>query len=246
MDAIKDEYAEEERKVIRDRTRAGRIERARQGEVVAGVAPYGFRFTPDRKNFEVEEGEAVVVRRVFSMAAEGVGLNGIASALTHDGVPTPRGERGAKGSGDGHTWSRAVLRQMILSDCYLPHTRTDLEALIAEGNLDRAVLVRLDPQGGAYAVWWYNRERVEVRYKDGGKTRRFEDNPREAWVAVPIPDPGIPREHVQEARRRVLNNRAHSSAGRRYWELSGGILFCPCGRRMAAHTVPRKGKHDFY
>jgi site-specific DNA recombinase len=245
VDAIKDEYAEEEREVIRDRTRAGRIERAKQGEVVAGIPPYGFRFTPDRKNFEVEEGEAVVVRKIFSMAASGTSLNGIASALEREGVPTPRGERGARGSGDGHTWSRAVLRQMVLSDCYLPHSRTDLEALVESGNLDRVVLERLSGDE-LYGVWWYNRERVEVRYKDGGRTRRFEANPREAWVAVPIPHPGTPKEHVDAARRSVLNNRAHSSAGRRFWELSGGILYCPCGRRMATHTAPRKGDHDFY
>ncbi len=42
------------------------------------------------------------------------------------------------------------------------------------------------------------------------------------------------------------NNRAPSSAGRRFWELSGGILFCPCGRRMATHTALRKGEPDFY
>jgi DNA invertase Pin-like site-specific DNA recombinase len=129
VDAIKDEYAEEEREVIRDRTRSGRIERARQGEVVAGVAPYGFRFTPDRKNFEVEEGEAAVVRKVFSMAASGTGLSSIASSLTAGGVPTPRGERGAKSSGDGKTWSHLVIRQMVLSDCYLLHSPADFEVL---------------------------------------------------------------------------------------------------------------------
>jgi ubiquitin-hydrolase Zn-finger-containing protein len=44
-----------------------------------------------------------------------------------------------------------------------------------------------------------DRERVEVRYRDGGKTRRFEDDPREEWVAVPFPHPGVEREHAQEA-----------------------------------------------
>jgi site-specific DNA recombinase len=244
VDAIKDEYAEE-REVIRERTRAGRIERARQGEVVAGVAPYGFRFTPDRKNFEVEEGEAVVVRKIFRVAAEGVSLNGIASTLSREGVPTPRGVRGAKGSGDGRTWSRAVLRQMILSDCYLPHSPADLGELVASGNLDQAVAGRLDPDT-RYGVWWFNRERVEVRYMDGGKTRKFDDNPREKWVAVPIPDAGIPREHVEAARRRILDNRAPSNAGRRFWELSGGILSCACGRRMATHTKRRGDKRIFY
>src|SRR5215204_4994293 len=48
------------------------------------------------------------------------------------------------------------------------------------------------------------------------------------------------------SRRRVLGNRAPSNAGRRFWELSGGVLFCPCGRRMAAHTVTRRRGHPSY
>ena len=238
VDAIKDEYAEEEREVIRERTRAGRIERARQGEVVAGAAPYGFRFAPDRKYFEVEGGEAAVVRKIFSMAASGTCLSGTASALTAGGVPTPRGERGAKGTGDGKTWSRLVIRQMVLSDRYLPHSPADLQSLVQVATLDPEMLERLGPRKN-HSVWWFNRERVEVRYTGDGKTCRFEDNPREEWVAVPVPDAGVPREHVEEVRRRVLSNRASSNAGRRFWELSGAILFCPCGRKMAAHTANR-------
>src|ERR671910_1447044 len=48
------------------------------------------------------------------------------------------------------------------------------------------------------------------------------------------------------SRLRVMGNRAPSNAGRRFWELSGGVLFCPCGRRMAAHTVTRRKGHPSY
>jgi hypothetical protein len=245
-DGVMDLLGEEQRAEIARETRRGRMQRARSGEVVAGVAPYGFRFTPDRKAFEVEESEALVVRKIFRMAAEGVGLNGIASALMAEGVPTPRGHRSARGSGDGRTWSRAVLRQMVLSDCYLPHSPDDLRALVESGNLDRAVLGSLDSERN-YGVWWFNRESAETYYENGQKRRKFWDNPRSEWIAVPIADAGVPKEHVRGPRRKVLSNRAPSNAGRRFWELSGGILYCPCGRRMAAHTVPRrKGQPSFY
>src|SRR5215203_2590401 len=96
-------------------------------------------------------------------------------------------------------------------------------------------------------IWWFNRRGVETYYEDERKRRRFWENPREEWVAVPVPDAGVPRERAEGARRRVLNNRAHSNAGRRFWELSGGVLFCPCGRRMAAHTSNRaNGGRQFY
>ena len=242
-DGVDDLLGEEQRREIARETRRGRRARARKGEVVAGVAPFGFRFSADRKTFEVEEPEAAVVRRIFGMAAGGTGLNGIASALKADGVPTPRGFRGARGSGDGRTWSRLVLRQMVLSDCYLPHTAADLAALVGAGNLDAPVAERApDPAG----VWWFARRGVEKVYEEEGGRREFWDNPEEEHIAVPVPDLGVPREHVEEARRRVLVNRAHSNAGRRFWELSGGILHCPCDRRMASHTAKRKAGREFY
>jgi hypothetical protein len=44
----------------------------------------------------------------------------------------------------------------------------------------------------------------------------------------------VPRELLEAARRVVANNRKPSSAGDRFWELSGGVLICGgCGRRMA-------------
>jgi site-specific DNA recombinase len=242
-DGVDDLLGEEQRREIARETRRGRRARARKGEVVAGVAPFGFRFSADRKTFEVEEPEATVVRRIFSMAAGGTRLSGIASALVADGVPTPRGFRGVRGSGDGKTRSRLVLRQIVLSDCYLPHPAADLAALVEAGNLDATVAERApDPAG----VWWFAWRGVEKGYEEEGGRREFWDNPEAEHIAVPIPDAGVPREQVEEARRRVLANRAHSNGGRRFWELSGGILHCPCGRRMASHTAKRKAGREFY
>ena len=230
-DGVDDLLGEDQRREIAKETRRGRRAQARKGEVVAGVAPFGFRFTPDRKNFEVEEQEAAVVRRIFALAASGVGLNGVKSALQKAGVPTPRGFRGAKGTGDGETWSRLVLRQMALSECYLPHSPAELAALVQSGNLDEPVAASAtDPAG----VWWFARRGVEKVYdEDEGERREFWDNPREEHIAVPIPDLGVPREHVVEARGRVLANRANPKAGRRFWELAGGVLYCPCGLRRS-------------
>jgi site-specific DNA recombinase len=243
-DGVDDLLGEEQRREIARETRRGRRARARKGEIVAGIAPFGFRFTPDRKNFEVEEQEAAIVRKIFALVASGTGLNGVKSALQDDGVPTPRGFRGAKGTGDGTTWSRLVLKQIILSDCYRSHSLAQLAALVDAGNLEETVARSApDPSG----VWWFARRGVEKVYdeEEGGR-REFWDNPEEEHIAVPIPDLGVPREHLDGARRRVLANRAPSKAGRRFWELSGGVLHCPCGRRMGTHTAKRKVGHEFY
>jgi hypothetical protein len=43
----------------------------------------------------------------------------------------------------------------------------------------------------------------------------------------------MPRELVEAAREAIADNRKASSAGNRFWELSGGVLVCGnCGRRM--------------
>jgi len=61
--------------------------------------------------------------------------------------------------------------------------------------------------------------------------------PREEWIAVPVPDAGVPKEDVERARDALRHNEKCSSAGRRFWELSGGIFRCAqCGRALVAVT----------
>jgi site-specific DNA recombinase len=75
--------------------------------------------------------------------------------------------------------------------------------------------------------------------------------PREEWIAVPVPDPGLPREWVEAARKAIEGNCRTSSAGKRFWELSGGILYCDeCGWRMSTHSVSagksKKQRYSYY
>ncbi|MDP8974151.1 MAG: zinc ribbon domain-containing protein, partial [Actinomycetota bacterium] len=66
---------------------------------------------------------------------------------------------------------------------------------------------------------------------------------------IPVPDSGIPREWVDRARAAIADNRRPSSAGLRFWELSGGILRCrTCGRAMQSTSIPSTtGKlHHYY
>ena len=63
-----------------------------------------------------------------------------------------------------------------------------------------------------------------------------------------MPDAGVPREWVDAAREAIKDNRRTSNAGRRFWELSGGMLRCgECGWTMYAYTTsPRSNKRLFY
>jgi hypothetical protein len=107
-------------------------------------------------------------------------------------------------------------------------------------------MARLDPKR-SYGIWWYNRrhaQRTRALEEGLGGERRYvarthyADKPREEWIAVPVPDAGVPKEVVDRARDALRDNEKCSSAGRRSWELSGGIFRCAeCGRVLVAVTT---------
>ncbi len=41
--------------------------------------------------------------------------------------------------------------------------------------------------------------------------------PSEEWIAVPVPDPGVPREWVDGAREAIKGNHRAPSSNRRFW-----------------------------
>jgi hypothetical protein len=101
------------------------------------------------------------------------------------------------------------------------------------------VAALLDPDKN-YGIWWFNRQRHTVKQvvestSEGRiyrKRKKVLDKPRNEWIAVPVPDAGLPRDLVDAARSAIRDNRGPSSAGRRFWELSGGILYCGCCDRQ--------------
>lgn len=80
------------------------------------------------------------------------------------------------------------------------------------------------------------------RYKKRAKTTW---RPGAEWIAVPVPDSGIPRELVDLAREAIKDNVKYSQNNRRPWVLSGGIARCgECGWAMTTHSVwGPKSKH---
>jgi site-specific DNA recombinase len=72
-DGILDQLAKYERAKIAERTRRGKLRRAREGKVVATHTPnYGFEYNEARDNYVLNEERMRVVRRIFRMVgAEG-------------------------------------------------------------------------------------------------------------------------------------------------------------------------------
>ncbi len=168
-----------------------------------------------------------VVRRVFHMAGtEGLAVHGIKRALDREGIPTPSGRE---------YWHWRALQSFIMDDVYKPRTFEEIRGLVSP-----EVAGNLDPDR-RYGVWWYNRQRVKWSQVSqaipGGRTYRkrgsYSIKDKSEWIAVPVPDAGIPREVVEAARQTVRSYRPTSKVAGRFWELSGSIMRCGlCGRVM--------------
>lgn len=74
-DGFQDDFAEYEREMIKERTRAGLAQKVRSGKVIPGrKPPYGFRYAGEAgERLEPHEPEMAVVRRVLDAYAGGRG-----------------------------------------------------------------------------------------------------------------------------------------------------------------------------
>jgi site-specific DNA recombinase len=250
-DGILDQLAKFERAKTAERSRRGKLRMAREGKVIAIHTPnYGFKYNAARDGYEVDEEAMRVVRRIFRMiGSDRRTLYGVKRGLEREGIPTPSGLR---------SWHIKCIRNYLLEDVYKPHRREEIGAMVEAGQMSASVAAGLNPDE-CYGIWWFNRRRTrrtqvsalaangERTYKKNG---RYVERPKEEWVAVPVPDAGIPREWVDAARETLKGNSVPSSAGRRVWEISGGIAKCKeCGRIMMIHSVlaPRaKGRRFYY
>ncbi len=243
-DGILDQLAKFERTKIAERSRRGKLRKAREGKIIASVSPdYGFAFTETRDSYLVVEEEIRVVERIFRMiGTEGATLHRVKRTFDGERLPTPGGKR---------YWSKFFIRSCVLDDVYKAHTFEEVRALVSAD-----VAAKLDPEK-RYGLWWFNKVRSTVTQaaENGPDGRRYRrrvkrvERPRAEWVAVPVPDPGIPREWVDAARESIAKNKKASRNGGCFWELSGGVLRCAeCGWCMKTGTTKSRpsGRENYY
>ena len=138
-------------------------------------------------------------------------------------------------------WNRATLRNLIMSDLYQPHSIEEVERLVPS-----EVAETLNPDR-FYGIAYYGKKQVTKRQvSEGfGNERHYRQRinaqvrDREQWIAVPVPDAGLPRELVDAARAAIKDNRQPSPAGHRSWELVGLLRCSRCGYKMNAKTTSR-------
>lgn len=79
------------------------------GKIYNCIAPYGYDYDSNIKNFVINELEAKVVKKVFKLYLQGNGTNKIASILVSEGIPSKK----------GGTWRGNTVKNMILNAVYL-------------------------------------------------------------------------------------------------------------------------------
>src|SRR5215210_848506 len=111
-DGILDQLAKYERAKVRERSRRGRLRKAREGKLIRnGRANYGFQHDEAGEGYEIYEPEMRIVHRIFRSVVNGMTLYGIKRTLEIDGVPPP-----GNSSKGGDYWYASWLRKLVHND----------------------------------------------------------------------------------------------------------------------------------
>ena len=105
--------AEYERAKILERTRRGRLHRARNGEIMGGSAPYGYDYIRKTKNrvayYKVNKKEAEVVRLIFSLYLKHKSTAKVVKVLANRKIRTRNNSK---------YWSKGVIHRILGNECY--------------------------------------------------------------------------------------------------------------------------------
>ena len=212
--------AEYERAQIRERSRRGKAHRARGGsQAVLSGAPYGYRYVRKSQHmdafYEIDEGEAEIVREVFDRYTErGESIADIARALSANGVLTRTGKQ---------VWDRSTVWAMLRNPAY--HGQAAFGKTQTTGQ--RAKPTRP----------------VRGRGERHGRRETRRDVAPEQWTSIPVPAL-ITEETFELAQARLQENKHYAKRNSREPALLKGILVCrDCGYacwRTSARTTKRR------
>jgi len=209
--------AEYERELIRDRLRRGRLYKARQGQVFANAAAYGYRYIPIDQpgggRWEVHESEAAVVQRIFRWCAE-------------DKLPLM-------------AICRRLNGQELGFDPVSPRKALRWRSVTVNGILRR--------QAYTGTLYYNRPRKVPSRIiglpKIQGRgtrtTNSREERPREEWIPISISQI-IPVPIWEQAQTQLDMNKKYASRNnQRNFYLLRGLLVCgECDRTLAGRTYP--------
>jgi site-specific DNA recombinase len=212
--------AEYERAQIGERTRRGKLHRARAGTInVLGGAPYGYRYVRKTEHtdarFEVIEPEGSTVQEIYRLYVEDqVSIADLARRLTAEGIPTATGKR---------RWDRSTVWGILRNPAYVGRAGFGKTTV---SDRRPAVTRRVRLQGRAVSRYPAHRDR-----------------PTDEWIGIPVP--AIVSEEVfTAAARRLEDNKRFAARNSKMPSLLQGLVSCQrCGYacyRSSTQTSARK------
>ena len=211
--------SEYERAQIRERTRRGKLHRARGGsQAVLSGAPYGYRYVRKSEHadafYEIDEAQATVVREVFERYTErSESIADIARALSERGVLTRTGKQ---------VWERSTIWAMLRNPAYRGQAAFGKTQTTGQ----RAKPTRP----------------VRARGERHGRRETRRDVAPELWTSIPVPAL-VTGEQFELAQARLEENKRYAKRNSREPALLKGILVCrDCGYacwRTSARTTKR-------
>ena len=99
-----------EYKMINRRMQRGRVLSVMDGYYVGSIPPYGYKKVKLDKGYSLEivDHEAVIVKKIFNLAASGVGTTNIAKELNSSGIKTRKSDR----------WTPSIIRTILKNITY--------------------------------------------------------------------------------------------------------------------------------
>ena len=215
--------AEYERAQIAERTRRGRLHRARSGSAaVLGRAPYGYRYVRRCEHadayFEIDEAKAPVVREIFRRYAhEAQTLAAIADWLNDTGTPTTT---------PGKTWHPSTVRGMLVNPAYRGQAAFGKTRVTGA----RGKATRRARQRGA-------RQSLSAQRTSA---------PEDSWTMIAVP-PIIDADTFALARSRLEQGVRFAQRNARKPSLLRGLLVCrECGYAWHRVEKGKQSKRAFY
>ena len=199
--------AEYEREKIKERSRRGKLYKAKAGNVnVLSGAPYGYVYirktdTQDAR-YEIHPQEAQEVCRIFRLyTRHGESIGSIARLLTKEQIPS----RTRKGS-----WERSVIWGMLKNPAYMGKAAFRKTRLV-----QRKKMTKQTRAHGGYPKHAVSSSR---------------DRPQEDWIVIPVPAI-IDESPFYKAQERLQENKKLSPRNnKKYHSLLRGLLSCKrCG-----------------
>jgi len=212
--------AEYERAQILERTRRGKLHKARNGLVVGGIPPYGFRYIKKTEakqgRYKINETEAENLKLIFKLfnSQKIEGIRTLIKELHRLGIKNRSGST---------VWSKSTLSRMLGNETYIGTTYWNK----------------------FYACEPFV-ESTEKYKRTKNTSRRL--RPKEEWIAIEVPSI-LSDKLFYSVQTKLQRNSELSSRNTKYEYLLKGLVYCACGKRhygYPCHGKPRYKCSDKY